>query len=148
MREVLACVDLSDATESVVERAASIAKDRGDRLHILHVAAEEPVIAGYDKDDLGVFTRKDRAAQLLDEHKGLRELAGRLEAEGLDVIPLLEMGPTVEVIIEVADRLDAETIVVGTHGHSRLHDALLGSVSHALVKRTARPVLLVPRPPD
>src|SRR5262245_8693030 len=142
MGEVLACVDLSDATEPVVEQAASIAKDRGDRLHVLHVAADEPVLAGYDKDEIATYKRSDRAAQLLDEHKGLRELAARLRTDGMEVIPLLEMGSTVEVILEVADRIDAETIVAGTHGHGRVHDALLGSVSHSLVKQTDRPVLL------
>ncbi len=144
MSEVLACVDLSDATEIVVEHAAKIAKGLGDRLHILHVAAEEPVIAGYDKDSMGVFTRDDRAHQLLDEHQGLRELSERLRSEGLEVMPLIEMGATLDQILEVADRIDAEVIAVGSHGHGGMHDLLVGSVSKALLKHSARPVLVVP----
>src|SRR5262249_45458711 len=137
-------VDLSDATAPVLEAAAALAKGRGDRLHVLHVAAEEPALAGYDTDDISVHTRTDRAAQLLQEHQHMRELAHGLERDDLVVVPLVEMGSTVEVILEVADRIDAETIVAGTHGHGRLHDVLLGSVSHTLMKRTDRPVLLVP----
>lgn len=144
MQEVLACIDLSDASEPVVERAARIAKGLGDRLHVLHVAADEPVIAGYDKDPLGVFTRDDRAQQLIDEHQGLRELAQRLVAGGLEVKPLLEMGSTVDKILEVADRIDAETIAVGSHGHGGMHDLMVGSVSKALLRRSTRPVLVVP----
>jgi len=142
--EVLVCVDLSDATNEVIERAARVAGALGDRLHILHVAAEEPVIAGYDKDALGVLTRDDRAAQLLAEHAGLREIAERLRAEGMQVVPLLEMGSTVDKILETADRLDAELIAIGNHGHRRLHDFVVGSVSTALLHRSTRPLMIIP----
>lgn len=144
MGEVLACVDFSDASELVVERAAHVAQALGDRLHVLHVAADEPTIAGYDKDDIATYRRSDRAEQLLQEHQGLRELAERLQAGGLEVVPLLEMGGTIDKINETAERIDAELIAVGSHGHGALHHVVLGSVSHALVKHATRPVLIVP----
>src|SRR6476646_9990653 len=116
MGEVLACVDLSDGSELVVEQAAAIAKGAGGRMHLLHVAADEPALAGYDKEKLSTFTRADRARQLLTEHEGLRQQAARLEADGIEVVPLLEMGATAETILEVADRIGADVIAVGSHG--------------------------------
>jgi nucleotide-binding universal stress UspA family protein len=110
------------------------------------VAAEEPALAGYDKESMGALTRSDRARQLLAEHGELRDQAERLEADGLDVVPLLEMGATVEQIMTVADRVDAELIAVGSHGHGALHHLVLGSVSENLLKVTTRPVLVVPVP--
>ncbi len=144
MREVLACVDLSDATDAVVTEAAELAHGRGGRVHLLHVAADEPVIAGYDKDPISPYTRDDRAGELLDEHGQLRDLAGRLEAEGLEVEPLVVMGATIDKILEVADRIDAGHLVVGSHGRSGLHHLLTGSVTEALLKRSTRPVVVVP----
>ena len=144
MREVLACVDLSDATDAVVTEAAELAHGRGGRVHLLHVAADEPVIAGYDKDPISPYTRDDRAGELLDEHGQLRDLAGRLEAEGLEVEPLVVMGATIDRILEVADRIDAGHLVVGSHGRSGLHHLLTGSVTEALLKRSTRPVVVVP----
>lgn len=144
MREVLACVDFSDAMEPVVAEAAVLARAQGGRLHLLHVAADEPVIAGYDKDEISPYTRDDRAGELLDEHHQLRDLAERLTAEGLDVEPLVAMGPTIDKILEEADRADAGYIVVGSHGHSGLHHLLLGNVAESLVKRSTRPVVIVP----
>lgn len=144
MREVLACVDLSDATDAVVAEAAELAHGRGGRVHLLHVAADEPVIAGYDKDPISPYTRDDRAGELLDEHGQLRDLAARLEAEGLEVEPLVVMGATIDKILEVADRIDAGHLVVGSHGRSGLHHLLTGSVTEALLKRSTRPVVVVP----
>jgi nucleotide-binding universal stress UspA family protein len=48
-------------------------------------------------------------------------------------------------ILDVADDLNAELIVVGTRGVAAVQSALLGSVSSAIVHHSERPVLVVPR---
>jgi nucleotide-binding universal stress UspA family protein len=142
--DVLACIDLSSASAVVVEKAAALAFGTGGRMHLLHVAADEPALAGYDKESLGALTREDRAEQLLAEHADLRAQAEALRRDGLEVVPLLEMGATVEQINAVADRIDADVIAVGSHGHGAVHHLVLGSVSTTLLKTTTRPVLVVP----
>jgi|SRR5665213_4115223 nucleotide-binding universal stress UspA family protein len=47
-------------------------------------------------------------------------------------------------ILDVADEVDAETIVVGARGLSTVASALLGSVSNAVVHHSERPVLVIP----
>lgn len=54
-------------------------------------------------------------------------------------------GGIVEKILEEADKMDADLIVMGTHGHSALHDALLGGISKNILKATGRPILFVPK---
>ena len=51
-------------------------------------------------------------------------------------------------IIEVADEIDAKLIVCGTRGRGPLQTALLGSVSHAVLTHSHRPVLISPAPPE
>jgi nucleotide-binding universal stress UspA family protein len=47
-------------------------------------------------------------------------------------------------ILEVADEIDAAAIIVGTRGLGGVKSVLLGSVSHGVVQRSHRPVLVVP----
>ncbi|MGH2856989.1 MAG: universal stress protein [Solirubrobacteraceae bacterium] len=47
------------------------------------------------------------------------------------------------VICDLADELDAELIVIGARGLSRVRSALPGSVSSAVVVHARQPVLLV-----
>ena len=47
-------------------------------------------------------------------------------------------------IIEVADEIDARLIVCGTRGRGTVKTALLGSVSHAVLTHSGRPVLIAP----
>jgi nucleotide-binding universal stress UspA family protein len=49
-----------------------------------------------------------------------------------------------QAIAGVAEELDADLIVMGSRGLSRIAGAVIGSVSHEVVHRTHRPVLLVP----
>jgi nucleotide-binding universal stress UspA family protein len=49
---------------------------------------------------------------------------------------------TGRVIIEIADELDARLIVCGRRGRGAITSALLGSVSHLVLARAGRPVLI------
>jgi nucleotide-binding universal stress UspA family protein len=64
---------------------------------------------------------------------------------GLDATPLTTAlaGSTADTIIEQADRLDVDAIVVGSRGLTGMA-LLLGSVSLAVVQRSDRTVVIVP----
>jgi nucleotide-binding universal stress UspA family protein len=147
MPEVLACLDFSHVTERVVAEASVLAAAFGRRVHLLHVAGSEPALAGYDTEDISSFTRDDRARQLVEEREHLRRLADPLRREGIEVVPLLVMGPTVDRILDEAVRIDARFLVLGSHGHGGLRHLLLGSVAEALVRRSPVPVVIVPPHP-
>jgi nucleotide-binding universal stress UspA family protein len=52
-------------------------------------------------------------------------------------------GHPVRVICDVADEEDADLIIMGCHGRSMLDRMILGSVSHGVLNRAKRPVLVV-----
>jgi len=53
-------------------------------------------------------------------------------------------GQPAEAIIKEAKRVNADVIVMGSHGHSAFGEMLLGSVAHKVTQRSPVPVLLVP----
>lgn len=142
---VLAAIDFSDRGDLVLREGALLAGALGCSLHIVHVAAGEPALAGYDKGDISPFTRSVRAGELTDEHAKVRELAASLAgATGVDVHPLVIMGPAADTLLDAIGELRASHIVLGTHGHGGVHHLMFGSVAQEIVRRSPVPVLLVP----
>jgi nucleotide-binding universal stress UspA family protein len=145
MGEVLVCVDFSETTERVMAAAIRLGAATGLTARLVHVAASESELAGYDKEAFEAATPDKRAGQLRDEHVRLAELADRLTAAGLTVVEsALVMGHTAEQIVRLAQQDDAELIVVGSHGHGGLHHLMVGSVTEDLLRRSPVPVVVVP----
>ena len=46
-------------------------------------------------------------------------------------------------ILQVADEIKADIIVIGTRGLSTMRGAIMGSVSHALIEKATCPILIV-----
>ena len=139
---ILVAVDLSPASEKVVEAAGKIAKLTGASVYILHAAEPEPDFVGYDAGPEVVRTQV--AQELRREHRGVQALAEKLRNDGLDATALLVRGPTVETTLKEAENLKAELIVVGTHGHGAVYDVLIGSYSAGIIRKSTLPVLVVP----
>ena len=148
MGEVLVAVDFSDATDRVLDAVALLAPGGGHTARLIHVAAAEAELAGYDKEAFEANTPDKRAGQLRDEHDRLAELADRLRAAGVQVVePALVMGHTADEIIRIAGEDQAVAIVVGSHGHGGLHHLLVGGATQDLLRHSPIPVVVVPAHP-
>jgi nucleotide-binding universal stress UspA family protein len=141
LRSVLAAVDLSPFTEAVLETAARMCGGQ-TRLWLLHVAAPEPEFVGFDPGPPSV--RNDTATHYHDAHRRLQDHAAALRARGLDARALLVQGPTVQTIRDEAAKLEADLIVIGSHGHGAVYQTLVGSVGRGVLHGARRPVLVVP----
>ena len=139
---ILVAVDLSPASEKVVEAAGNIAKFTDAPVYVIHTAEPEPDFVGYDAGPEVVRTQV--AQELRREHREVQALAEKLRNDGIDATALLVRGPTVETTLKEADNLKAELIVVGTHGHGAVYDVLIGSYSAGIIRRSELPVLVVP----
>ena len=88
--------------------------------------------------------RKQVATEFRREHRDVEALAGELRDAGRDVTALCVQGPTIDTILAQADQLQADLIVVGSHGHGATYDLLVGSVSSGVIRKSKVPVLVVP----
>ena len=144
MKTILAAVDFSPVATDVVARAAELAKAFGATLWLVHVAAPDPDFVGYDSGPQSV--RRTVAAELHDVHRRLQELSAELRTTGLECTGLLVQGSTQETIVREAERLEADLIVLGSHGYGAIRRALLGSVSEYVLHHAHRPLLILPAP--
>jgi nucleotide-binding universal stress UspA family protein len=75
----------------------------------------------------------------------VRRLAERLRAAGAERVEVaITRGTPVEEILKVTRDRPTALLVMGSHGRGMLADALLGSVSRAVVRQAHGSVLLVP----
>ena len=139
---ILVAVDLSPASEKVVKAAGRVAKLTGASVYILHAAEPEPDFVGYDAGPEVVRTQV--AQELRREHRQVQALADTLRQDDINATALLVRGPTVETTLKEAKSLEAELIVVGTHGHGAVYDVLIGSYSAGIIRKSSLPVLVVP----
>jgi nucleotide-binding universal stress UspA family protein len=139
---VLAGVDFSDVTQRVLETAGRLARALDAELVVLHVAAPEPEFVGFAAGPQSV--RDQVAEKLREQHRELGTCVETLVAHGTKARALMVQGAAAEALLEHATRLGAELIVVGSHGHGKLHQLLTGSVAGAVLKRASVPVIMVP----
>ncbi|MCQ4348048.1 universal stress protein [Pseudomonas stutzeri] len=147
IRTLLAASDLSAPARQAAERAARLAAACGARLVLQHV-----VSAGALDSLRRLFGAQpgDLPQRLLDEARvELHELGAELHAR-LGVAAELHLGAgTVSAeIAGQADALDADLLVLGARGASLMHDLLLGSTTERVLRRSARPLLVVRRAAD
>jgi nucleotide-binding universal stress UspA family protein len=140
--KILAAVDFSSFTERVVATVRRLAEERQATVRLLHVAEAEPSFVGYEAGPEVV--RHQVAEEYREEHRQVQALAAELRGHGVEAVGLLVQGPIGEKIVEQAEELGADLLVVGTRGRGMLADLLLGSVSGWVVRHAPCPVVVVP----
>ncbi len=101
---------------------------------------EHPVVAqagnvqGYDDF---------RKAMVDSGHQLLERAAAMVPAEVTSIRKVNEIGSPAQLILDSAQNLSADLVVVGVRGRSRLSEAVLGSVSHRVLMHGSRPTLIV-----
>ncbi|MEJ2138263.1 MAG: universal stress protein [Gammaproteobacteria bacterium] len=139
---ILVGVDLSGCTDTIIEQAKALAKALSAKVWLIHVAEPEPDFVGYDA---GPQSERDAIAKIFHrEHTELQTLAKQLRADGVETTALLIRGPTAETILNEGSKLNADMVIVGSHGRGAMQRLLMGSVSEAVLRRTDRPILIVP----
>lgn len=73
----------------------------------------------------------------------LERAAAMLPAEVETIRKVNEIGSPAQLILDSAENLSADLVVVGVRGRSRLSEVVLGSVSHRVLLHSSRPTLIV-----
>jgi nucleotide-binding universal stress UspA family protein len=138
---VLCPVDFSEVSRHALDHAAAIAGWYEARLHVLHVFQNRPAM------DLPPMVLEDRERECLVGrlHEFVAPLPRNLPLE----LSVREASDIHREILAQAESVRADLLVIGSHGRSGVDRLLLGSVAEKIIRRTRRPVMVVPaRAPD
>jgi len=144
-RKILIPLDGSELAEAAVDAAVPLARAFDSELLLLGVL---DLTAGMYDVYSEAFSPVDLRAQLEKFiETALERARGRVEAQGIAVRSLLEVGVPHEEIARVAQEHSADLIVMTTHGRKGLSHLLLGSVTEKVFRTAPCPVLVVrPKP--
>lgn len=124
--DVLVATDGSEAATNAETVGISFARSFDATVHAVSIAERR-----------GGRTNRDRRRANADA------LASRAAAAGCEIEVVVRSGRPASEILTVADAVDADVLVVGTHGRSALQRLLVGSVAFEVIRDARVPVLSV-----
>ncbi|MFN7132914.1 MAG: universal stress protein [Myxococcales bacterium] len=141
IRHILVAVDGSERSRKAARFARSLVSTPDAKITLLYVLEPQHGVA------VGFFDAVAVTPAPVDEKHAERvqQMLTKLASElpGVAVEKVVEIGPVADTIIEQADRLGADLIVVGARGLGAGERWLLGSVSDRVVHHARRPVTVV-----
>ena len=149
--KVLIALDYDPTAQKVAETGYSLAKAMGAEVILLHVISEPVYYSSLDYSPIMGFTGyMDMGPMAPDSPEGLKKasqdyllkIAHHLDDETIKV--LVKEGDFGDTILEVATTLDADLIVMGSHGRKWLEKILMGSVTEKVLSQTSIPLIVIP----
>lgn len=135
-RKVLCPIDFSEHSLAALDVALKIVQQNDAGLYLLNVAPTPAGAAGFQPVPMEpyAYVEKDRREQL--EKLARERIPAAVRCEALVI-----SGDPAEQVLETARGLEADLIVMGTHGRRGLSHLFLGSVAERVVRESPIPVL-------
>jgi nucleotide-binding universal stress UspA family protein len=143
MKTFLVPVDFSAVTDKVIDAALTFARALPGRVVLLHII-QPPVIAG------GEYALPAEAVEEVvnnNRRSALQKLDGRLEtfrSAGIECSVATEVGAPDRAILDTAAKCHADYVIMGSHGHGKLYDFLVGSTASGVIKKAKCSVIVIP----
>jgi nucleotide-binding universal stress UspA family protein len=131
---ILVALDGSADSQTALRHAVVLARDQNAKLTLLTVVPHTATPVGP-----GVAPPPETA----ESHNAIIKEALAEIPKDIGVTTRLERGEIAPTILKALAAGNYDLMVMGSHGHSRVHRALLGSVSERVLHKAAVPVLML-----
>ena len=141
LRRTLVGVDRSEGSLAALDLAADLAVVAGGSLCVLEVFEYVPPFPlGPEAGRTGEAEERaiEATTRLVEGH------VGAVRDRGVEVQVIVRSGDPASTLLEVADDVDADLVVLGTRGRGDPAQPLLGSVARTVVDGVRRPTLVLP----
>jgi len=144
IKKILVPIDFSDYSKKALHYTVAFAKQFNAQIYLVYVI--EPVVYPADLSMGQVAIPQaeiDLSAKSKEELKQLAEIEiGNL----LKYYIIIKNGKPFMEIIETASEIDADLIIISTHGHTGVEHLLFGSTTEKVVRKAPCPVLTIREP--
>jgi nucleotide-binding universal stress UspA family protein len=141
LRHVLVGIDRSPASLAALEVAVELAGMLGGSLSVVEAFEFDPP---FPLGPSAAETSRGEEHALERTATAVEELVREIRERGIAVQVVVRSGEPAATLLQVADDVGADLIVVGTRGGGDPADPLLGSVARSVVAHGRRPTLVVP----
>ena len=139
--KILVPLDGSKLAESALPHAESMAHRYDAELILLSVILPQTIVG---HPPIGTELYQETLDALRDDAKQyLTALKGEFAAKKIRAAVHLGFGPVVGEIVESADKLDADLIIIASHGRSGLERVFFGSVASGVLNRIEKPIMVI-----
>jgi universal stress protein A len=139
VRTILVPVDFSENAEAALQCAADLAQKFGAKLHLLHVV--EPASFVNDLRNVPIAISDEEVAKRAQAE--LESLAATFLEQPAEANLMVKSGKAYQAIVKVAEELNADMIVVPTHGYTGLKHTIMGSTAERVVRHAPCAVLVI-----
>jgi nucleotide-binding universal stress UspA family protein len=144
IRRILCAIDFSDISRHALEHAVAVAKWYDAEITALHATyprfVPQPPIFFAEPPHSVLAAEDSRELAETQLRRWLDEVAGA----GVKTRAVIEEGHAAPAILRLAADLQADLIVVGTHGVTGFDRLVLGSVAERVLRKASCPVMTVP----
>lgn len=139
MKKILVPVDFSKHSEYALEVAAQIAKQKNAELIVVHMLGLSDVII--NKED--PIEIREAVFYLKLAKKRFSEFLDKDYLKGIKVTDMVHNYKVFREINDVALKVEADLVVMGSHGSSGLSEVFVGSNTEKVVRSSEVPVLVI-----
>jgi nucleotide-binding universal stress UspA family protein len=136
IQKVVVPIDFSDESRAALDTALEIVDQQADKIYVIHVLAElspaEPGVIW------GEISNENRAQHV---REAIGEMFSNRKYEGMHVD--VSFGNAGFRISEFAEEIQADLIVIPSHGRTGIERMLIGSVAERVVQHSHCPVLVL-----
>jgi len=138
MKNILLPIDFSDVLIRQLHAAARLSEP-GGTITIVHVP---------DTHGEGIQLSTRLGIENIDEHLLAELVWCRMVLQStvpeLNVQTHVENGPVAKILARVAGEFECDGVIIGSHGHGKIHQALYGSTTERAMRLLNLPVCVVP----
>lgn len=142
MKKIIVPCDFSEQATNAFRVAIDIAAQSRGEVHLIHII-ELPIL--HDTVLMPVLSFEEALLKELEAKAELnfKKLITKYNKENQKIITKVQFGAISKKITDYADKVNADIVVMGTHGASGVREFIIGSNAEKIVRNSSVPVLTI-----